>query len=973
MARRVPVVLQMTLGDCGAACLTAVLRYHGDPAELAEVRERTGAGRGGLTARRICVAARGYGLRARGYALDPATLAQLPLPAVAHWEGAHFVVLERVGERSAVVMDPALGRRVLTVAELHEGLGRAAVALAPGPGWRPRPRAPRPALPAVLRTAVVTHRGLLLAVLTASLVLQVLGLALPLATAVVVNRVLAPHDPGPLGAVGAGMVALLATQLLVARLRTALLVGLQQRVDAALMSGVLRHLLALPLRWFQDRSGGDLMNRVANTGVLRELVTTQTVAAVLDAAFMTAYLVVMLVVAPGLGLVVCAIGAAQLAVLLCAHAPARRLRHRHLLAQSRSQTELFQALAGIATVKATGSEERVQRAWERRFAVENGCHARLARLDATVEDLTGALRTLAPLVLIWLGAQQVLDGALDLGALLALQALAIAFLMPLAGVIADLQRLQLAAAHLTRLRDLLDARPEPATGTAPPPPTGRVEGRIEARSVGYAYDPDGPPVLRDVTLTVEPGQKVAIVGPSGSGKSTLGHLLLGLLQPDAGEIRYDGVPGAQLGPRQVRRRFGAVLQEPFVFGESIRRNIDGDSPAGAAEHAARTACLDDDIARMPMGYDTQLGDNGAGLSGGQRQRLALARAVAAGPPVLLLDEATSHLDTRTEQRIAANLDALSCTRIVIAHRLSTVRDADLIIVLDGGVVVERGRHDELVERAGLYAALVERDATSRSRVVGRPPSRPRSGPDALDQGGQARPAELAVDAPPAGHRQDQRLARPLDDRAVPAAPADVGRDQGEPPDALLRPDRPGGRPELQRLAQPVLGDLPRQPERSPDVLLVDQAVGERDPAAEAGGEPARALVRPGHGDQLLGGVAGVRGHAEVVRAPRAQPGAQHAADQPGPGQLVVAEHVGDHLAHGPLAAQRGRLPLLVAEPLEQVDEVGALGGGQVHGVDGGAHARSTDTVVVKLSSSSCQLPPPWMVSRMACPPSMRSK
>jgi ATP-binding cassette, subfamily B, bacterial len=713
--RRTPVVLQMTVSDCGPACLASILRYHGRHTELEECRRRIGLGRDGVTARTIVTVAHSFGLRVRAYSVGPLSVEHLMLPAIAHWEDAHFVVIERFTETHVEIVDPALGRRRITRAEFGQGLGGVVLIFEPGPAFEQHdagPRHRRFALPARLRGWIAGCRAMLIAALAASLALQLLGLALPIASAVVIDRIVAPRDAGLLPILGVAIIALTLTHFVIKHVRGIVLIRLQTRIDGEIMRGLFGHLLSLPLPFFQQRTGGDVMQRLASSIVIRELITTQALGAVLDGGFMFVYLVVLITANATLGVLVTGLGLAQAALLLSTHGRSHRLRQRHLLAQSKSQSILFETLGGIATVKATGSEERVFDAWSQRFSAEIAIDAEQNRLDALVENATTTLRVLAPLVLVWIGAHQVLDGTLTLGAMVALQTLAMAFLTPLGGLVASLQRLQSVGAHLERLRDVLDAPPEQVRRARRGTP--RLSGRTELRSIAYRYDPNSPLVLRDISLTIEPGQKIALVGRSGSGKSTLGMLLLGLYPPTEGEILYDEVPLADLDLRDLRTRFGVVLQEPFIFGDSIRRNIAGNEPSMPLERvarAARVAAFDDDVDRMPMRYETRLGDRGGGLSGGQRQRLAIARAVARDPALLLFDEATSHLDVLTEHRVDSNLDGLSCTRIVIAHRVSTVRNADLILVLEAGEIIERGSHDELVRRGGLYAQLVHGQAT----------------------------------------------------------------------------------------------------------------------------------------------------------------------------------------------------------------------------------------------------------------------
>jgi ABC-type bacteriocin/lantibiotic exporter with double-glycine peptidase domain len=311
---------------------------------------------------------------------------------------------------------------------------------------------------------------------------------------------------------------------------------------------------------------------------------------------------------------------------------------------------------------------------------------------------------------LWLTAGRVLDGRMPLGTAMALTWLASAIVVPLSVLAANVQRLQLAGAQMHRLADVLDTPPEHHD---PAPPSGGprapAPARLELRNVGFRYDPVSPVVLRDITISIPPGTRVAITGASGAGKSTLALLILGLYQPTSGAICLDGTDLAELDPQTIRRRTGTVLQDPFVFSGTIASNIAFHEPAIPAadiEEAARMACLHSDIMAMPRGYQTRLAERGGGLSGGQRQRLAIARALVRHPDMLLLDEATSHLDAVTETAIYRNLSALDCTQVLIAHRLSTVRDADLIVVLHDGTIAEHGTHRELLARGGRYATLV---------------------------------------------------------------------------------------------------------------------------------------------------------------------------------------------------------------------------------------------------------------------------
>jgi ABC-type bacteriocin/lantibiotic exporter with double-glycine peptidase domain len=300
----------------------------------------------------------------------------------------------------------------------------------------------------------------------------------------------------------------------------------------------------------------------------------------------------------------------------------------------------------------------------------------------------------------------------------ALNALAASFLQPLGSVVMSAQRVQLAGSYLERIADVMHAKPEQKLESVNPAP--KLSGKIELRNVSFRYDTHSPKVLQDITLSIDPGQKVALVGRTGSGKSTLARLLLGLYTPTTGNILYDGIPLETMNLQTVRTQWGAALQDSFVFASSLKDNIAFHNRQMRAEdltRAANIAAIHDDIMQMPMGYETRVDEGGGSLSGGQRQRIAIARAIAHRPSLLLLDEATSHLDVITESIVDRNLDVLSCARVVIAHRLSTIRNADLIVVMDNGSIVEQGTHDELLARDGSYAALVRSQLDRESRQL----------------------------------------------------------------------------------------------------------------------------------------------------------------------------------------------------------------------------------------------------------------
>jgi len=398
----------------------------------------------------------------------------------------------------------------------------------------------------------------------------------------------------------------------------------------------------------------------------------------------------------------------QVSIPLALAPRVRALLQEGLQADGASQGYLVEALSGITYLKASGAEAQALERWSSLFFERLNLNIRRNHLNALIQTSSSALGSLAPLALLFLGAQMVLKGELSLGTMLAFNALGVAVLRPLSSLVAIVQQVQLGAAHFSRLFDVLEAEPEP-TGSVQA--TQNLSGEIELRDVSFQYSLGSAKVLRNISLTIPQGKKIAIVGPTGAGKTTLGMLLLGLYPATTGEITYDGIPIESLDLHSLRRQIGVVLQEPALFSGSIRENIEltrSGMPLEEIQHAAEQAAIHAEIQSMPMGYETLVSERGSSLSGGQLQRIALARALLTKPKILLLDEATSHLDVLTEQEIEKALNRLQCTRIVIAHRLSTVRDADCILVLDNGRIRERGSHAELLRMDGSYARLIRK-------------------------------------------------------------------------------------------------------------------------------------------------------------------------------------------------------------------------------------------------------------------------
>jgi ATP-binding cassette subfamily B protein len=704
-SRRVPVVRQLASTDCAAAALSMVLRHFGKHVPLDELRSVLATGRDGASAASILAAARSHGLRGRGVRLDIGDLGVLPKASILFWEFSHFVVFERASSKRVHVVDPASGYRSVPMEVFRRAFTGVALVLEPGETFVKTAAAPTKV--GGLLKQVVERRDLLLQILMTSGLVQLLSAAMPLFTGALIDRVVPRGDYSLLLMLAAAYGFLQVFNVVIGFVRAQLFIHLRTQLEARFTLRFFDHLVELPYSFFQRHTSGDLMVRLGSNNAIREILTSTLLSTIMDGTMAGIYLILMVFANGSLALVVLGLALTRLIALAIIRWRQRQFLAESLENQARSQTSQMEMLSGMETLKAMGLEQQAAENWTNVFVDGLNISIRRSQLDALFGVFLGVLGTLHTLAIMFGGVLLVLHGTLSLGTMMAFSALAGGFMAPLNNLVSSALQLQMLEIYVERLNEVMDTPPEQDNDTVAV--VGPLTGVVSLEHVTFRYTSAAPTVVDDVSLEIAAGSRIALVGRTGSGKSTLARLLAGLYKPNAGRILFDGRDLSTLDRRSVRRQLGIVTQDTQLFGGSIRRNIaltDADMSLERVVRAAKIACIHDEIVAMPMGYETLLTDRGLSLSGGQRQRLAIARALAGRPRILVLDEATSHLDSLTEERVNANLATLRCTRIVIAHRLSTIRDADVILVLDMGRVVEAGTHADLAALGGRYAEFL---------------------------------------------------------------------------------------------------------------------------------------------------------------------------------------------------------------------------------------------------------------------------
>ncbi|BBD66623.1 cyclic nucleotide-regulated ABC bacteriocin/lantibiotic exporter [Nostoc commune NIES-4072] len=707
--RRYPFFAQQSGSDCGAACLVMVSRYWGKNFSVNRLRDIANVDRNGSSLRGLSAAAESIGFTTRPVKASLNQLAKQKLPAIAHWEGKHYIVVYEITPKHVIVADPAIGQCSLSHAEFKAKWTGYTLLLQPTAMLKDTKETSTPFWQ--FFELMKPHSLVMLEVFVASLFIQIFGLVTPLFTQLILDRVVVQRSELTLTAVGLGLLIFSLFRVAMTGLRQYLLDHTANKLDLALIVGFIRHTLRLPLSYFESRYVGDIISRVQENRKIQRFLSGEALSILLDLVTVFIYLGLMFWYSWKMALLVLVVVPPFFLLALIATPFLQKISREIFNAVAKESSYLIEALSGVRTVKSTAVEQTVRWHWEELLSKEVKTNFSGQIISNRLQIFSNTIEAVVTTVLLWFGAYQVIHNELTIGQL-------VAFNMLLGNIIRPFQRLtvlwnqlQEVVIAVERINDVLDAEPEEdlqhqARQSLPP-----IQGNIRFDNVTFRYHPESDiNVLENLSFEIHSGQMVALVGRSGSGKTTISKLVLGLYPATDGKVLIDGHDITSLSLRSLREQVGVVDQDTFLFGGTIRENISLAHPgATLAEiiEAARLAGADEFIKKLPMGYETQIGEGGGMLSGGQRQRIAIAKALLGNPKLLVLDEATSHLDAESERIIQTNLNTIlkGRTTLVIAHRLSTVRNADLILVLDRGVLIESGTHQELMAKRGHYFYL----------------------------------------------------------------------------------------------------------------------------------------------------------------------------------------------------------------------------------------------------------------------------
>jgi ATP-binding cassette, subfamily C, bacterial len=713
-SRRVktPTLLQMEAVECGAAALGIIMYYLGRVVPLPELRRECGVSRDGSKASNVLKAARRYGLEAKGFKKELKQLRELPLPYIVFWNFNHFLVVEGWGKEKVYLNDPATGPCAVSLQEFDEAYTGVVLVMQPGEEFKPGGR--KASLLLALWSRLKGTSGALVYCLLAGLLLTLVGLVVPVFTQVFVDEILIQgrqHWLRPL-LLTMAIAAIIQGGLTLLRLRY--LRRLKIKLAVGMSSRFLWHILRLPVSFYAQRFAGEISNRTSLNDQVADILSGQLATTAIDTLMLGFYVVVMSQYDLVLTVIVVSFALINVITLQKISRQRKDANQRLIQDYGKAAGVAIAALQSIETLKASGLESDFFSRWSGYYTKAINSQQDLGVTNQALSVLPVLLSSLSSTFLLVVGGLRVMDGHLSIGMLVAFQGMMQNFQQPVDNLVSFGRVLQELDGNLIRLDDVLDNPTDPqldqrnqSGGRAT---TAKLSGHLELKNLTFGYSRLEAPLIENLSLEVKPGQRIALVGGSGSGKSTVAKLVSGLYEPWSGEILLDGQPKAEIPIQLLTNSLAMVEQDILMFEGTVKENLtlwDTTIPDKYVKQACKDAAIDDVVQSMPGGYQAEVTEGAANLSGGQRQRLEIARALVNNPSILIMDEATSALDSETEKIVDRNLRRRGCTCLIVAHRLSTIRDCDEIIVLERGKVVQRGTHEQLWQQEGVYAQLIK--------------------------------------------------------------------------------------------------------------------------------------------------------------------------------------------------------------------------------------------------------------------------
>ncbi|MDQ1236187.1 ABC-type bacteriocin/lantibiotic exporter with double-glycine peptidase domain [Paenibacillus sp. SORGH_AS306] len=706
-ARKIPFVEQMQQSECGLCCLAMILGYYRHEVGLPELRKKADEGRNGTSLLTLKNIATAYNLQAKGQHIPTELLHLLQLPAIIFWNQKHYVVLEAINDTSAVIIDPEIGRSKISIDQFNTSYSGIALSLVPNDSFQIKEHNIKQKYSYFL--SFFKEKKLIYTILFWSLILQCLTLSVPILLKYFIDTTTNGYSVNLIHVLGASSLVIVFIYLGFTLLHGRLLIHLQNRLDTSLMDRFISHLFKLPYKFFELRSSGDLILRTNSNIAIRQIISNQLISTIINFFLILILTIYMFTQSISLTTVVLSVAAIQVIIIMMTRSKMRSLTQAEISAQTHTSGYLTEAIQGVSVVKSLGIEKETYQGWRSIFDLQIATTKKKLNYQNNINSIHSSFAFVAPLLVAWFGSILLIQNKITLGTLFAFQSLVVIFLAPFNSLAISFSEVIKIQTLLERIRDILDTDTEANEHIQNMP---NLKGNIQLKNIHFHYH-SKQPILKNINLYIQAGQKVAIIGKTGSGKSTLASLIAGLYEPTQGDILFDGYSIKDLNTSLLRKKLGIVMQEDFLFNRTIKENLQIYNNEISLEQiirACQIAEIHEDILRMPMGYETIISEMGSNLSGGQKQRLVLARALVIESSVLILDEATSALDTITEQKISQNLDDLLCTRVIIAHRLSTILSADTIILIDNGEIQAQGSHRELINSCEEYKAFYQEKA-----------------------------------------------------------------------------------------------------------------------------------------------------------------------------------------------------------------------------------------------------------------------